>query len=97
MYRLLRNILFLLPAETAHYFSMNVFKAACSVSFIRKMLQNTFSADGDSLAKNEFGLSFKNPVGLGAGHALRPGTPRRGLGDRRRIDRVGDARQRAEP
>lgn len=67
MYRLLRNILFLLPAETAHYFSMNVFKAACSVSFIRKMLQNTFSADGDSLAKNEFGLSFKNPVGLGAG------------------------------
>lgn len=67
MYRLLRNILFLLPAETAHYFSMNLFKAACSFSFLRKLLTNFFAADERSLTRERFGMAFKNPVGLGAG------------------------------
>lgn len=67
MYKILRRILFLLPAETAHYLSMNIFKALCSVGFVRKMLSKQFAVQGEALAKKALGLYFKNPVGLGAG------------------------------
>jgi len=66
MYQTLRRILFLLPAETAHYFSMNCLKLACSIGFIRKMLAKTFTHPSP-LTTHLLGLSFKNPVGLGAG------------------------------
>jgi dihydroorotate dehydrogenase len=66
MYKLLRSILFLLPAETAHYFSMNLLKAACSVGFIRKMMRRTFTHHSP-LTTYQFGLEFNNPIGLGAG------------------------------
>ena len=65
MYHFIRRLLFLLPAETAHYVSMNCLKAACSIGFVRHLLQRSFSAP--SLPVNVFGLTFKNPVGLGAG------------------------------
>jgi dihydroorotate dehydrogenase len=67
MYQLIRRILFLLPAETAHYFSMNIFKALCSVLFIKKMLAKIFNVHSSLFATRIFGLSFKKPVGLGAG------------------------------
>jgi dihydroorotate dehydrogenase len=67
MYKILRSILFLLPAETAHYFSMDSLKALCSVGFIRKIISKQFRIQEASLAKDVLGLSFKNPVGLGAG------------------------------
>ena len=67
MYQLLRRILFLLPAETAHYFSMNVFKALCWVPFIKKFLSFLFTIQDSRLTKQQFGLTFKNLVGLGAG------------------------------
>ncbi|HEY0042032.1 MAG TPA: quinone-dependent dihydroorotate dehydrogenase [Flavisolibacter sp.] len=66
MYQLLRKILFLLPTETAHYFSMNVLKAFCSVGSFRNLLKKSFSPPAP-LHRDLFGLSFKNPVGLGAG------------------------------
>ncbi|HUC82325.1 MAG TPA: quinone-dependent dihydroorotate dehydrogenase [Flavisolibacter sp.] len=65
MYQLIRRLLFLLPAEAAHYFSMNCLKAACSIGFVRKLLRQNFAAP--SQTTELFGLSFKNPVGLGAG------------------------------
>jgi dihydroorotate dehydrogenase len=67
MYKLLRSLLFLFPAETAHYLSMNTLKALCSVSFIRKVLASLFSTQHSSLTTHLAGLTFKNPVGLGAG------------------------------
>jgi dihydroorotate dehydrogenase len=67
MYRLLRSILFFLPAETAHYFSMNLLKAFCSVGFIRKVISKQFECVSKHLTTKAFGLTFKNPVGLGAG------------------------------
>jgi dihydroorotate dehydrogenase len=67
MYQLIRRLLFLLPAETAHYFSMNFFGALCSVSFIRKLLYKMFSIQNSQFTTHQFGLSFKNPIGLGAG------------------------------
>ncbi|HEU4634233.1 MAG TPA: quinone-dependent dihydroorotate dehydrogenase [Flavisolibacter sp.] len=67
MYKILRSLLFLLPAETAHYFSMNILKAFCSVGLLRKIISRQFSVPGTALARNFFGLNFVNPVGLGAG------------------------------
>ena len=71
MYKTLRNILFLFPAEWIHYFSMNCLRLLCSVGFIRKLLAASFSPQGNL----EFGpdkyrdwnLEFSNRVGLGAG------------------------------
>ena len=67
MYQLLRRLLFLLPAETAHYFSMNVFKALCSVPFFKKILVRIFATEHPVNQVQYFGLLFKNPIGLGAG------------------------------
>ncbi len=66
MYQLLRKLLFLFPAETAHYFSMNVLKGLCAAAFIRKLIAGKFT-HRSSLTTHAFGLTFKNPVGLGAG------------------------------
>ncbi len=49
----------------AHGISMNMLKLACSIGFKRKILTRIFAAP--SLPVNLFGLTFKNPVGLGAG------------------------------
>ncbi len=65
--RLLRRILFLLPAETAHYFSMNVFRALCSVPFLKRLLTKLFAPKIPARSHQAFRLLFKNPVGLGAG------------------------------
>src|SRR6476620_7144041 len=70
MYRILRNILFLLPAETAHYFSMNLLKVICAFEPFRKMLSKIFAPSGltiDDSRFTHFGLQFKNRIGLGAG------------------------------
>jgi dihydroorotate dehydrogenase len=66
MYQILRRLLFLLPAETAHYLSMNCFRAACSLPFVRNLLANRFTHHSPSTTRL-LGLTFKNPVGLGAG------------------------------
>lgn len=66
MYQLLRSILFLLPAETAHYVSMNWLKLFCSVGVLRKFVSKLFAPPSLHTA-HQFGLDFKNPVGLGAG------------------------------
>ena len=65
MYQLVRRILFLIPAEAAHYFSMNCLKLLCSVGFIRKLLTKFFPPGSYSIQL--FNLRLKNPVGLGAG------------------------------
>jgi dihydroorotate dehydrogenase len=67
IYPLLRELLFCFPPEEVHYFSMNLLKAACKLPPVRSLVQNQFSFKDDSLQKTVFGLSFQNPVGLGAG------------------------------
>ncbi len=66
MYKFLRRILFFLPAETAHYFSMNCLKVLCAIPFIKRLISNTFGPHLP-IARQLFGLTFKNPIGLGAG------------------------------
>lgn len=67
MYQLLRRILFLFPAETAHYFSMNFFHLLCSVPILKKILAKVALPKKLLNPSQQFGLLFKNPVGLGAG------------------------------
>jgi len=76
MYKFFRNLLFLFPTEDIHYFSMNVLKGLCRWSLIRKLVVWACRPEGETpgqgrpgtgLAREQFGLSFRNPVGLGAG------------------------------
>jgi len=68
MYKFLRNILFLFPAEWVHYFSMNCLRLLCSIGFLRKRLAASFSPPANTNLQSEIcNLKFKNPVGLGAG------------------------------
>lgn len=67
MYTIIRNILFLLEAEKAHYFSMNLLRFACGITPIQWMIKKYYSVENKSLTKELWGLSFKNPVGLAAG------------------------------
>lgn len=67
MYKLLRNILFLFPAEAVHYFSMGLLKLACKIRPIKKMVVSSCTIHGFRLEKELFGLRFRNIIGLGAG------------------------------
>lgn len=67
MYTILRNILFWFSPEWVHYFSMNCLKWLCRIPFIKNLLTRRFTLSDPTLAREHFGLSFKNPVGLAAG------------------------------
>lgn len=66
MYSTLRKLLFLLPAETAHYFSMNSLQVMCEIPPVRNLIRRTFTCEAAKPVK-AFGLEFKNGVGLAAG------------------------------
>ncbi len=67
MYTILRSLLFLLSAETAHKFSFKSLKFFLNISFIKKLIGYIYSVDDPSLETELFGLKFKNPVGIAAG------------------------------
>ncbi len=53
-----------MPAETAHYFSLNSYQILCKVPFVRQIVSSIFRV------KNPvqfLGLNFYNPIGLAAG------------------------------
>lgn len=64
MYKQLRTLFFLLDAERAHYTAMNGLKYLPGAKAIANGL---FSYKNKSLSTTVLGLSFQNPVGLGAG------------------------------
>lgn len=66
MYKIIRNILFLFPAEGVHYFAMNNLKLLCKLGF-KKLLAASYSPLHTKSTTSFGGLNFKNPVGLGAG------------------------------
>ena len=65
MYIILRTILFFFDPEWVHHFSMNWLKRICSIGFLRKLMSGRFTPK--DLPVTLLGLTFKNPVGLGAG------------------------------
>lgn len=79
MYKFFRNLLFLFPTEGVHYFTMNILKGLCRWRWSRQLViwacrpeEQPQAASykpqaGKFLQKEVFGLTFRNPVGLGAG------------------------------
>ena len=76
MYRLLRPLLFLLPAETAHRLTIAL------LSFFWRLLPRARLPE--SLRQQVWGIDFPSPIGLAAGmdkdHALAPAWQRLGFG-----------------
>jgi dihydroorotate dehydrogenase len=66
MYKLLRTLLFFFPAEEVHHFSMRCLKGLCSWGMLRRLIGWGCRPDG-KLERQALGLTFANPVGLGAG------------------------------
>ncbi|MCL6265248.1 quinone-dependent dihydroorotate dehydrogenase [Flagellimonas myxillae] len=67
MYKfLIRPLLFVLDAETAHHFSFKAIRILSKLGF-GPMFRKQFLVNDPRLEKEVFGLKFKNPVGLAAG------------------------------
>jgi len=67
MYKILRTILFSFNPEWVHYFSMNGLKLLCKLPFGKAMIHSLFKTSGNNLITQFNGISFSNPIGLGAG------------------------------
>src|SRR5579872_2599717 len=66
MYKILRTLLFFFPAEGVHHFSMKALKLFCGWGPGRRLVAWGCRPEG-RLKREVLGLSFRNPVGLGAG------------------------------
>ncbi len=62
-----RRLMFCLPAERAHYVAMGLFATVSRPAFIRSFLHSRNNVDDSRLESEQFGLRFKNPIGLAAG------------------------------
>lgn len=67
MYGLLRRLLFLLPAERAHYLAMGLLRVTYLTGVGAWLLRALYGVREPRLAREVFGLRFANPIGLGAG------------------------------
>lgn len=67
MYSLIRDILFKFDPEVVHHFSMNQLKLICSTTIGKQIISANFTPKNAALQKEVFGLTFNNPIGLGAG------------------------------
>ena len=74
MYKILRFILFFFPPEGVHHFSMRGLKLLCGWGLTRRLVawscrpeEGSGGSAAGSLERQVFGLTFPNPVGLGAG------------------------------
>jgi dihydroorotate dehydrogenase len=67
MYQLLKSLLFLLPPEKAHHFTMKLLQIAAKITPIRWIFQQIFQDNRPELARELMGLRFPNSVGLAAG------------------------------
>lgn len=67
MYKLLlRPVLFLMDPEKVHHFTLSLLKIVGTLGLL-KLFKNSFTVKDKRLARNVFGLTFSNPVGLAAG------------------------------
>lgn len=68
MYRLLlKPLLFLLPAETAHHVAFALLRFAFALPFVERLARRVFGPRDPALAVQALGLSFPSPVLLAAG------------------------------
>ncbi len=68
MYKILiKPIFFLFPPETIHHIVFKTIKFFCKIPGIPFLVKSCYSVNNKRLEVKLFGLSFPNPVGLGAG------------------------------
>ena len=67
MYQFFKPLLFNLSPESAHTWTMRLFRLALSLPFGRRIFRRLFFVDNPRLERRVLGLNFKNPVGLAAG------------------------------
>ena len=67
MYTLVRKLLFLLPAETAHHFTTSLLRFLFKIPLVRRIFSGLYRVNNPRLNRKVFGLDFPNPVGLAAG------------------------------
>ncbi|MFO8037426.1 MAG: quinone-dependent dihydroorotate dehydrogenase [Anaerolineales bacterium] len=66
MYELIRPFLFLLDPERAHRITIRLMHGLAGMPFLFRLLRSLY--DTEDKPVKAFGLSFSNPVGLGAGY-----------------------------
>lgn len=64
MYKLILRLLFMMPAERAHYFTLNVLHILLKVPFVYQVMRRVYFHQNKV---NVLGLDFPNRVGLAAG------------------------------
>ncbi|MCH8331685.1 MAG: quinone-dependent dihydroorotate dehydrogenase [Bacteroidetes bacterium] len=62
-----RPLLFLLPAESAHYLTLNALKLLLRLPFARNIFYMMYADSLNKHSKELLGMKFMNPVGLAAG------------------------------
>ena len=67
LYNLFRSLLFLLPAEKAHSFTVLLLKGTLKLPFSKYIFKRLFCVESPLLVRKVFGIDFPNPVGLAAG------------------------------
>ncbi len=67
LYEWSKGLLFLLPAEKAHYLSLSLFQWLYRIPFLWNLVEREFAFEDERLETEVAGLKFKNPVGLAAG------------------------------
>jgi dihydroorotate dehydrogenase len=68
MYKsLIRPIFFKFDPEKIHHFSFKALKMIHKLPFVGACLRKSFEVNDPRLAREVFGITFKNPVGLAAG------------------------------
>lgn len=67
MYKLLRALLFFFDPEKVHYFTASLLRTMLAIPGVRWVWRKNYCIEDPRLERKVFGLTFKNPVGLGAG------------------------------
>ena len=67
LYRLVRALLFLLPAETAHRITFGALRVALAPAPVRALVRRLLAPDDPALRTEAFGRTLASPVGLAAG------------------------------
>ena len=68
MYRaLIRPLLYLLPAETAHHFAFACLRLLAAIPGVLSLLRRAFHSGDEAFRVRALGIDFPNPIGLAAG------------------------------
>ncbi|MGB5545822.1 MAG: dihydroorotate dehydrogenase (quinone), partial [Polyangiales bacterium] len=65
--KLIRPLLYLLPAEVAHHLAFGGLRLLASIPGVLRLMRHVFHRNDDATRVRALGLDFPNPIGLAAG------------------------------